>query len=371
MYQNIKKKDKEIYNLIRKKHFERVIEKHKKDDDLIEHKYNFEKVWANNCSSYEESQPFILPPVKRIIVIGDLHGDLDVTLRTLKIAKLIDNNNNWIGGDTVVVQVGDQIDRCRNIPCDNPYATQNDENSDVIILELFTKLHLQAKIQGGAVYSLLGNHELMNVEKDLSYVSYKGLQEFNNTNINNEIITDGKKARSILFSPGNKYANFLACTRQVILIIGNNIFVHGGIIPYLVKKYSIKSINKIMTLFLLKIINKDDKIYKEIFDSGNHSPLWNRFQSMMVINKDNKLCDNMLSPLKFLYKVDNIYVGHTPNLNNGITSICNSNKKIWLTDYGASKSFDPFRQNLTHKKLQVLEILNENNENIYNILYES
>jgi len=86
---------------------------------------------------------------------------------------------------------------------------------------------------------------------------------------------------------------------------------------------------------------------------------------MMVIENDDKLCDDMLSPLKYIYNVNNIYVGHTPNLNNGIDSICD--KKIWLTDYGASKSFDPFRTNPI-KKLQVLEILNDGEQ--FNILYE-
>ena len=35
------------------------------------------------------------------------------------------------------------------------------------------------------------------------------------------------------FKPGNKLSNFLACTRKMILIIGDNLFVHAG----LIKKY--------------------------------------------------------------------------------------------------------------------------------------
>ena len=62
-----------------------------------------------------------------------------MTFESLKIAKLIDNNGKWIGGDTVVVQVGDQVDRCRPVDneCDHPKETVNDEASDIKILFLF------------------------------------------------------------------------------------------------------------------------------------------------------------------------------------------------------------------------------------------
>ena len=61
------------------------------------------------------------PSVRRLVAIGDLHGDLKVTLQALRLAKVIPRDiypNNvdqirWIGGDTWVVQCGDQIDRCR------------------------------------------------------------------------------------------------------------------------------------------------------------------------------------------------------------------------------------------------------------------
>ena len=70
----------------------------------------------------------------------------------------------WSGGNTIVVQLGDQIDNLRNNP-------DYDEPSDIKILKFMTDLHNQAqKEKKGAVYSLLGNHEIMNT-KDLRYVS--------------------------------------------------------------------------------------------------------------------------------------------------------------------------------------------------------
>lgn len=342
---------------------------HEKIENHIEETFKFSDIWNKKCTKYNNKQPYILPPVNRIIVIGDLHGDWDTTIRSLKLAKLIDNNNNWIGKDTVVVQVGDQIDRCRlnGMPCENINATLDDEASDIKILELFTNLHIQAQRHGGAVYSLLGNHEIMNVEQDFRYVSYKGLKQFDNYKIDDNIIKDGKTARSYLFKPGNKLSEFLACTRQVALIIGSNIFIHAGILPIIAEKYSVKSINQIMTLYLLDRIKNSDENYNNIFNANNNSPLWNRIYGNLVINKNDNsnICNNLILPLQFIYNVDKIYVGHTPNMNNGISSVCND--KIWLTDYGASKAFNPFY--LKNKKyIQVLEILNDGEK--FNILKE-
>ena len=75
---------------------------------------------------------------------------------------------NWIGGDTVVVQVGDQVDKGGG-------EVTNDENSELRIINYLDKLNIEAKKNMGAVYSLLGNHEIMNVFGDFSYVSLREL----------------------------------------------------------------------------------------------------------------------------------------------------------------------------------------------------
>jgi hypothetical protein len=74
-----------------------------------------------------------------------------------------------------------------------------------------------------------------------------------------------------------------------------------------------------------------------------------------------------MNPLEQIYKVGKIFIGHTPQLNTGISNTCGG--RIWLTDYGASKAFDVFDDNLisnnTRKSVreaQVLEILNDGEE---------
>lgn len=347
---------------------------------------DYKKLWDNNksCSQYNH-QPDILPQVDRIIVIGDIHGDFKLLKESLKLAKVIDDHDKWIGGETIVVQVGDQIDRCRykDKPCNEKGSTVDDEGNDWIILQYMTDLHNKAKKLNGAVYSLIGNHELMNVDGDFRYVSYEGLEEFNLEKYkkdedfikyfkekHKDREPTGDDIRRWMFSPGNPISNFLACTRKIAIIIGSNLFVHGGILPHIANKYNIESINVLLTLFLLKKIKKSK--YKDILGNKSRTPLWTRD----FAKASGERCDKLLDPLKEIYNVNNIYVGHTPMMTKGITSLCD--KRIWLTDYGASTAFNPFDEinkkikidklkfsnRSDIRKVQVLEILNDTQINI-------
>jgi hypothetical protein len=343
-------------------------------EDYLDNISSFKKIWKEKCSKYNsDMMPSILPAVKRIIVIGDIHGDMNMTIKVLKLAKLIDKNNSWIGGETVVVQVGDMVDRCRysGIPCNMKGATENDEGNDWKILQFFTKLHKEAIEVGGAVYSLVGNHELMNVRGDFRYVSYEGLREFDNyKKSDGNVIEDGETARRWAFAPGNDISEFLACTRQMALIIGKNLFAHAGVLPKIAKKYSVTRLNQILSLYLLNMVKSSD--YTDIFDSSESSPLWNRVYGNMGLKKTKELeedCDDILLPLKKLYKVGKIYVGHTPMMTDGISSVCDG--KVWLTDVGLSGAFDKFDKTISESEdnsrnearmAQVLEILDDGKE---------
>ena len=99
----------------------------------------------------------------RVVTFGDVHGDAGAARGALKLAGVLDDSDAWIGGTTTVVQVGDQLDR------------GDDERE---ILDLFEDLQVQAAEAGGALYPLLGNHEVMNVELDLRYVTDGGFADF-------------------------------------------------------------------------------------------------------------------------------------------------------------------------------------------------
>jgi hypothetical protein len=339
----------------------------------------FNEMWEAKCSTYD-NLPNKLPHVDRIIVIGDIHGDIEILLECLIKAELIEIDGDiksidyssenwdiiitWTGKKTVVVQVGDQIDSCRYDqthscadPANIPKIYNPDMPNDINILKFMTSLHFKAKEKGGAIYSLIGNHELMNVTGDMSYVSHSNI--ISHSNLSKDKIDDGMKKRIEMFKPGNEMANFLACTRKIALIIGDNLFVHAGIVPYITNKYSIDDINRILTLFLLGEF-KDTDIINEIFMSSKYSPLWTRiFGSKGVDNK----CDELMNPLMDIYKVGKIYVGHTPQLQTGIISKCND--RIWLTDAGMPSAFNKFdkisnetngKKRDKHRSAQVLEI---------------
>src|SRR5687768_17426401 len=55
--------------------------------------------------------PWRHPAPKRLVAIGDLHGDLAATRSALRAAGAIDDADRWSGGELVIVQTGDVLDR--------------------------------------------------------------------------------------------------------------------------------------------------------------------------------------------------------------------------------------------------------------------
>ncbi len=93
--------------------------------------------------------------VERIVVFGDLHGDYSQYLRLLKQNGLVDQRLRWKGGNTHLVQLGDVPDRGAD---------------SVKIIRHLIRLQKEAMRDQGAVHTLVGNHEAMNILGDLTYV---------------------------------------------------------------------------------------------------------------------------------------------------------------------------------------------------------
>lgn len=221
----------------------------------------------NECKDYSVF-PQVFPAKRRIIAIGDIHGDFSYLIHSLKIAYLIDNDHNWIGNDTFLVQVGDQIDNCRPVynSCEYQTSTIDDNAEDTKILDFLDNLHVQAAQFGGAVISLSGNHELLNITGDVSYVSFKNFREYdNNTSI-------GKQKRIRDFSKDGQKGKSIICTRPPAVIIGSNIFVHAGIIPIVLD-----------TMPVLKKILEDELV--EIIDNMSRSDLISLFMQKVTNGK--------------------------------------------------------------------------------------
>ena len=332
---------------------------------------DFVKEFKSSCPEYPYT-PSILPKAKRIIVLGDIHGDYELAIKMLKLANLIsinDKNVKWIGYSTIVVQVGDQIDSCRptkNNNCNDSNITHEDSASDLKILNLFTNLDIQAREYGGMVISLLGNHELMNLLGNLKYVSKKNIDEF------------GYEKRKDLFKPGNEYGRMLGCTRSPIIIIGSNLFVHAGLVNGLLEylkineKNDINIINIAVKKWLLSLLDK--KYVEKIIDSSPNSLFWTRILGNIPPNVDvnDNRCLPYIDQVLKIFKIDKMFIGHTPqsfNYSSDINSTCSNT--LWRVDNGSSKAFHNFDQDFiktgkinNNRRAQVLEILNDNQFNI-------
>ena len=138
---------------------------------------------------------------KRVVAIGDIHGDLAAARAALRAAGALGTDEHWSGGELVVVQLGDVLDR------------GDDETK---ILELFDRLEHEAHAAGGAFVPLIGNHELMNAAHDFRYVTPGGMRDF-----------DGARAAEL--GPGGTWAKRIA-HHDVIAIVGDTVFSHAGVL---------------------------------------------------------------------------------------------------------------------------------------------
>ena len=260
--------------------------------------------------------PTRFPATGRIVAFGDWHGDLDAARTALRLAGAIDEHDHWIGGDLTVVQTGDQIDR-------------GDEEQ--AILDLLDRLQDEARAAGGALHALLGNHEIMNVEGDFRYVTDGGWADFADAGIviddtDSLVVSlpDEQRPRATAFRPGGRYARMLA-KRNVAVIIGRTLFVHGGILPDHVA-YGLERLNA-ETRAWLRGTGPMPTVY-----ATKDDPVWARQYSDDPDAEDCALLSDVLATLD----CDRMVVGHTVQ-EQGITEQCDD--RVWCIDTGAAEYY--------------------------------
>jgi hypothetical protein len=257
--------------------------------------------------------------VKHIIAIGDVHGEYDRFVNILRTAQLIDRKNEWAGGKTHLVMVGDLIDR-------GPASAK--------VMDLLMNLEPQARRAGGYVHVLLGNHEAMNIYGDLRYVSkedfesyrtpdsehlrdkalelaIENLKQAGNPTADEETFRKefeskhplGWVEQRLAFSPEGKYGKWLR-KKNVIIKINDLIFVHGGISP----KYATKT-RKEFNETVRAELNDLSKISQGMTTDPD-GPLWYRGLAELPENDPVLVAhiDNFLR----LNDAHHIVIGHTP-----------------------------------------------------------
>ena len=286
--------------------------------------------------------------VNNIVAIGDLHGDILQLITILIHSKLIkkkdslncisDNdydikNWNWIGNDTYLVQLGDIFDGGGR-----SYEDSFDDQ-DVEIYKFLINLKKMAKEKNGNVILIIGNHEIMNFNKNYDYVQDKTLNKcLTETDNDFNYKLNLKKSCNIghrdrLFAiPNGPLAKSMGNIMKGVVKINNNIFCHGGISERISKKYNITEINNILKLFLSGKKKYKDEIFQSIY--GSNGIIWFREYS-----KDNSACNQLKNTLENL-NATRMIVGHTPQ-KEGITNRCQQFKKnLWAIDVGLSRAFN-------------------------------
>ncbi|MCW8984812.1 MAG: metallophosphoesterase [Thermoanaerobaculales bacterium] len=278
--------------------------------------------------------PTRYPPAQRIVAIGDLHGDLAATRTALQLAGAIDEHDQWAGGTMVVVQTGDQLDR---------------GDDELEILDLLDALTAQAHAAGGAVHVLNGNHELMNVKQDLRYVTLGGFLDFLPTpvadpeTVDPQVVVDAVHARLRACRPGHSFAKRLV-DRNVITIVGDTVFVHGGVLPHVVD-YGIERLNQEARAWIRK-----DRQYPPDILLASDGPVWSRHYSDDPDVEDCRLLEDVLGELGARRMV----VGHTVS-HEGISPACG--EMVWRIDVGLARHYggSPAVLELQNGKARVIE----------------
>lgn len=293
--------------------------------------------------------PAPYPPLRvtapgRVVALGDVHGDIGQARRALRIAGVLGDggdavNPEWVGGNTVVVQVGDVLDR---------------GDDEIAILILLQKLHKQARQSGGAVYILNGNHEVLNVSGDFRYVTQGAFQE--STRFGEHLVNlFGKpfedafgggepdprkkqvKARAGLFSPGGPLAQQLAMN-STVLIVNDTVFAHGGLMPRHVE-FGLEKLNNAVADWMrgAEIVDEADRTALGMaIGSVKDSVVWNRTfgtENFVTPSDRERACDVLGKTLDLLPGVKRMVVGHTPQLS-GCNDECDG--RIWRIDVGMS-----------------------------------
>ncbi|KAG5515049.1 hypothetical protein RHGRI_036178 [Rhododendron griersonianum] len=297
---------------------------------------------------------FVSAPGRRIVAVGDLHGDLAKARCALEIAGVLssDGRDMWTGGET-------------------------------------------AKAKGGAVFQVNGNHETMNVSADFRYVDLRGFDECldflgylndckNNweeafvtwvgvserlkdfkmsqqywdpwnlvkpakpTNTKKDMLPFQQKdlgqrqqgviARSTLLRPGGPLACELA-RHAVVLKVDDWVFCHGGLLPHHVA-YGLERMNWEVSKWMRGLRESDDSPQIPfIATSGYDSVVWNRLYSRDVSDLDRhqinqaSLIQSILEETLQAVGAKAMVVGHTPQ-STGVN--CAYGCSIWRIDVGMS-----------------------------------
>ena len=238
--------------------------------------------------------------VERVVAIGDLHGSYEKALRILRAAELIDEDHRWIGGENHLVITGDILDR---------------GTGGKALMDLIRRLQEEAPAAGGYVHMLLGNHETMNLMRDLRYVNPEGYRDFAEAekkadrraalksylatrpkNADRDMATSefekkyppGYFARQQSLNPDGEYGQWLVGLPAVVKINGV-VYLHGGMTEE-VAELGLDEINKQLGKDLMLHLNS-----RGVLESKGVIAPWMEYPDIVWVRKQGREQADQLS----------------------------------------------------------------------------
>lgn len=250
---------------------------------------------------------------KKIIVIGDIRGDSKVLVESLKLANLI-KDNEWIGKDTLVIQMGNTLSGKSTIspPLNKEYNESSEEIKIVNLLSLFDS---KAKLHSCKIVSILGKHELLSYYHGNDDLFMKQYIKSKDEKIYKKMYNI---SRNKFWKPGNEGGKILS-KRPLYVLIDKILFTNFNLSTY-------SDINE-------DEINKNKKDVEKWLHSGKNKP---KIISKEFNDVDTKLKCNILN-----LNCDKIVTSN---------SVKNGNNKIINVKTDSSRAFG-------EKCIEILEII--------------
>lgn len=218
----------------------------------------------------------------RVVAIGDLHADPEATKAVLKMTELIDDQGAWVGHDAVLIQTGDVTDK-------GPSSRG--------VIRLLSQLQKEARLAGGDVIGVLGNHEVMNLIGDWRGVQPQDVAEYG-----------ARETRMADLRPRGEMGQWIQAARMVVFH-GDTVYVHGGVKSE-IAEYGREELQKIQAKHV------GSKQFTPLF--GVNGPLWYRGY---LQNDEPTACVELEKALKHLGAV-RMVMGHTTQKTGRITTRC-------------------------------------------------
>jgi hypothetical protein len=222
--------------------------------------------------------------VARVVALGDIHGSFDKLTISLRAAGLIDEGLRWKGGKDHLVLCGDLVDRGPD---------------DRKVLDLVQALQKDAGRAGGRVHVLLGNHEVLNLARDLRYVNPESYAAFASDEDSGTRRKAWQGFRKAMSKPGVDEAGLKAAFEQrcppgylarlkafggsgsygswilglpAAVKINDVIFVHGGLTPE-TAALGLREINRQIEAGLRAVTGSIDTLDPMLYFPGSFADL--------------------------------------------------------------------------------------------------